>query len=66
LIIEGEGPAHLGNFQVDELQDDYLLVGAWDGSDARILYEDGRVLADRTGLRVPIFSTPCGRSNQAL
>ena len=58
LIIEGKGPAYHAELHVEEPDGDYLVVWAWDGSDARILYEDGRVLADWTGLRVPIFDKP--------
>jgi len=64
FIIEGEGPAHHADFHVEEVRGDYLFVYAWDGSDARILYEDGRVLDDWTGLRVPIFATPPKKSSQ--
>src|ERR1700733_11320614 len=55
FVIEGEGPIDGANFHVEGPKGDYLIVWAWDGSDARILYEDGRVLEDWTGNRVQNF-----------
>lgn len=47
-VIEGQGPAYHAALYVEAPDhDDGLIVTAWDGSDARILYEDGRVLAER-------------------
>ena len=54
FVVEGEGPAAYADFYV-ESTDDCLIVWAWDGSDARILHEDGTVIEDWTGLRVPDF-----------
>jgi len=57
FIVEGEGPAAYAEFIVEQTED-YLIVWAWDGSDARVLREDGSILWDWTGLRVPNFREP--------
>ena len=54
FTIEGRGPAAYAEFFVEQI-DDYLMVWAWDGSDARVLRQDGSVIWDWTGLRVPNF-----------
>ena len=53
-VVEGDGPAEGAEFYVEQ-GDEYFVVWAWDGSDARVLREDGSVLADWTELRVPNF-----------
>ncbi len=53
-VIEGEGSSEDAEFYT-EVADDYYVVWAWEGSDARVLREDGSVVADWTGLRVPKF-----------
>jgi hypothetical protein len=52
FIVEGEGPDDLALLEYEE-RDDYLIVYAWDGSDARIVRGDGTLVADWTGIRVP-------------
>ena len=53
-VIEGDGPSDGAEFYVEQV-DDYFVVWAWDGSDARVLHEDECVIADWTKLRVPNF-----------
>ncbi len=53
-IVEGDGPIEAAEFYVIH-EGEYLVVWAWDGSDARVLGEDGTVVADWTELRVPNF-----------
>ena len=54
LVLEGDGPVG-GQFNVEHT-DDYLVAWAWDGSDARVLREDGTIVSDWTGIRVPNFA----------
>jgi hypothetical protein len=56
FILEANGPVG-GDFTIEQV-DDYLIAWAWDGSDARILREDGTIIDDWTGLRVPDFTGP--------
>ena len=53
-VVEGDGPADGAEFFVEQ-GDEYFVVWAWDGSDARVLREDGSVAAGWTELRVPNF-----------
>jgi hypothetical protein len=53
-IVEGDGPSDCAEFSVTQ-EGDYLVVWAWDGSDARVLNEAGAVVSDWTGIRVPNF-----------
>jgi hypothetical protein len=57
FIVEGDGPAAYAEFTVEQT-DEYLIVWAWDGSDARVLRDNGSVVWDWTGLRVPNFREP--------
>ena len=54
FVVEGQGPDDGAEFYVLQ-EDDYFVVWAWDGSDARLLEEDGTVIWDWTELRVPNF-----------
>src|SRR5688500_2418687 len=54
FVLEGNGPV-AGDFFIEQV-DDYLVAWAWDDSDARVLREDGTIIADWSGLRVPDFS----------
>ena len=54
FVLEGDGPLG-GQFNVEQI-DDCLVAWAWDGSDARVLREDGTILSDWTGIRVPNFA----------
>jgi hypothetical protein len=58
LIVEVEGPAQYAGIHLEEsgLDEGYLSVWAWDGSDARVLRSDGSVAIDWFGLRVPLFA----------
>ncbi|MDB4908364.1 MAG: hypothetical protein JWO05_3148 [Gemmatimonadetes bacterium] len=55
FVVEGNGPEG-GTFSIESTEDgENVVVWAWDGSDARVLREDGTVVADWTELRVPNF-----------
>ena len=60
LVIEAEGPIDGAILHVEGQENDCFVVWAWDGSDARVLYEDGRILDDWTGNRVPVFGRQTG------
>jgi len=53
-VVEGDGPTEYADFYITQ-EGDYFVVWAWDGSDARVLREDGTVVSDWTGIRVPNF-----------
>ena len=55
-VVEGDGPADGAEFYIERPDTgEYLVVWAWDGSDARVLREDGTIVSDWTGIRVPNF-----------
>ena len=54
LVVEGKGPQYPDGFYV-ERSEEYLVVWAWDGADARVLREDGSIVGDWTGLPCPDF-----------
>ena len=55
-VVEAEGPEDGAALHVENPDEgEYLVVWGWDGSDARVLREDGSVVSNWTGIRVPNF-----------
>lgn len=57
FIVEAEGPAGEEAQLYVEQSEDYLVVWAWPGADARVLRADGSVIEGWSGNRVPDIPT---------